>query len=88
MRGAIAAVSSIALAALVGCTQPAAKVSQADHAAQSHTCLTTGSNITLKSGQCANAFGNVYTQDDLQKTGRTTAAGALSQLDPAVTITH
>jgi hypothetical protein len=55
----------------------------------SRTCLTTtGSLIPPKPGHCVNAFGNVYTQDDLQHTGRTTAADALRNLSPIVTLVH
>jgi hypothetical protein len=63
----------------------AAKVDPAD----SRTCLTsTGSLIKPKPGHCVNAFGNVYTQDDLWRTGRITPSGALRTLDPAITLVH
>ena len=57
--------------------------------AQSATCLTTtGSLRRPKPGHCVNAFGNVYTQKDLDRTGKTTTSGALRELDPALTIRH
>jgi hypothetical protein len=56
---------------------------------QSRTCLTTtGSLFTPKPGHCVNAFGNVYTQEDMWRTGRITPSGALRTLDPDVTLVH
>ncbi len=65
---------------------PAAKVAKAP---SNFTCLrTTGSMFTPRPGQCNNVFGNTYTQDDLWRTGTTTAFGALRTLDPSVTLVH
>jgi hypothetical protein len=48
-------------------------------------CLnSTGSRIP---GNCT-AWGRTYSQTDLDQTGKTTAAEALGNLDPIVTITH
>ena len=50
------------------------------------TCLTaTGTRIAVKDRTCT-SVGHSYTQDDMQRTGATTAAGALQLLDPAITI--
>jgi hypothetical protein len=46
-------------------------------------CLTTGTRIALKDGECANVAGRVYTQDDLQRTGAINPAEALRMLDPS-----
>jgi hypothetical protein len=54
-------------------------------AAPRFNCLTTGTRIPLKQGECANAPGRVFTQDDLQRTGATTASEALRMLDPSFT---
>jgi len=55
----------------------------------SRTCLkTTGSLFAPKPGHCVNVFGDTYTQDDLLRTGRTTAAGALRNLSPIMTLVH
>jgi hypothetical protein len=53
------------------------------------TCLTsTGSRIPAgPDGNCV-ATGRAYSQTDLNQTGKTTAAGALGDLDPSITITH
>lgn len=52
------------------------------------TCLTsTGSRIPASPGHCS-AWGRTYSQTDIDRTGRTTVAGALGLLDPSVTITH
>jgi hypothetical protein len=48
-------------------------------------CLTTGTRISLKDGECANVPGRVYSKDDLDRTGATTVSEALRMLDPAMT---
>ena len=48
-------------------------------------CLSTGTRITLKEGECSNVHGRVYTQDDLQRTGARNPAEALRMLDPSFT---
>jgi len=56
---------------------------------RSSTCLTsTGSNIPAGPDRNCVATGRSYSQTDLEQTGRTTAAGALRDLDPSLTITH
>jgi hypothetical protein len=46
-------------------------------------CLTTGTRIALKDGECANAPGRVYTQEEIQRTGAIDTARALRMLDPS-----
>jgi hypothetical protein len=46
----------------------------------------TGSLIPAKKGECLPVTGRSYSKDDINKTGKTTVAGALQQLDPSVTI--
>jgi hypothetical protein len=59
----------------------------ASAAAKDRTCLTdTGSEIASKSS--CRGYGRSYSSDDIDRTGRTTAAGALSDLDPSVTVHH
>jgi hypothetical protein len=48
-------------------------------------CLTTGTRIALKPGECANAAGRVYSKDQLDQTGALTTAEALRRLDPSLT---
>jgi hypothetical protein len=61
----------------------------------SRTCLRgTGSRITLaqnaraakegKPQRCAPAFGRVYTQEDIMRTGQTDIYDALRMLDPSI----
>ena len=101
MRRAITAACSLAIAAWFGFgvaragdppaepKQASAKVPPKVDAAQSRTCLTsTGSLIKPKPGHCVNAFGTVYTQDDMRRTDRITPSGALRTLDPSVTLVH
>ncbi|MGA2399997.1 MAG: hypothetical protein ABSG30_18330 [Steroidobacteraceae bacterium] len=57
-------------------------------AAVSPTCLTsTGSRIPPGPNNCS-AWGRAYSQTDIDRTGETTVAGALRDLDPSITITH
>jgi uncharacterized lipoprotein YajG len=59
----------------------------ASAAVQDRTCLTdTGSQIAAKSS--CRGYGRSYTSDDIDRTGKTTAAGALSELDPSITVHH
>jgi hypothetical protein len=56
--------------------------------ARPSTCLTsTGSRIPAGPDACT-ATGRSYSQTDLDRTGKTTVAGALANLDPSITITH
>ena len=53
------------------------------------SCLTsTGSRIPAGPGSNCIAAGRSYSQTDLDQTGKTTAAGALANVDPSLTITH
>jgi hypothetical protein len=54
--------------------------------AQRHTCLTsTGSRIPASAGECLGVSGRSYSQQDIESTGATSPAEALSLLDPSVT---
>jgi hypothetical protein len=51
-------------------------------------CLTeTGSRIAEDKSNCR-GFGRSYSDEDISRTGRTSAADALSQLDPSITVHH
>jgi hypothetical protein len=53
------------------------------------TCATdTGSHIPRKPGECGAAPSRRYTHDDIDRTGATTAGGALRNLSPALTVGH
>jgi len=47
-------------------------------------CLTSGTHIRLKEGECANVAGRSYSKDDLDRQGTFTIDEALRRLDPAV----
>ena len=47
-------------------------------------CLTTGTRIRLKEGECANVAGRSYSKDELDRQGTFTIDEALRRLDPAV----
>jgi hypothetical protein len=70
--------------ALFGCatTKPTATAA----ASNDPSCLTdTGSRVA--SGPCR-GFGRSYSNQDIQRTGQTSAADALSLLDSSVTVHH
>lgn len=53
------------------------------------TCATdTGTRIKRKSDDCGPSPSRRYTKDDLDRTGQSTAAGALRNVSPALTISH
>ena len=69
---------------LLGCatTKPPASTA----AIKDPSCLTdTGSRVSLGPGQCR-GFGRSYSNQDIQRTGQTSAADALSLLDSSVTV--
>ena len=67
----------------------AAPAAQVNHAVKDPNCIkSTGSRIPPKLGQCVNAPGSVYTQKQLETTGKATVAGALRDLSPSLTISH
>jgi hypothetical protein len=50
------------------------------------TCLTqTGSRMAVNGSSCS-AVGRSYTSEDINRTGATTAAGALRLMDPSITV--
>jgi len=56
--------------------------------AQHPACLSqTGSRIAPTGANCS-AFGHSYSNDDIDRTGATTAGEALRLLDPSVTVHH
>jgi hypothetical protein len=74
------------LLAACAATPPASDKAIADRTAATaprSDCLTTGTRIPLKDGECANVAGRVYSQDDLERTGAMNPAEALRRLDPA-----
>jgi hypothetical protein len=50
----------------------------------SATCMTTGTRIALKPGECANVPGRSFSKDELDRTGAPTTAEALRMLDPSL----
>jgi hypothetical protein len=57
-------------------------------AAANPNCLTsTGSRIPVTGTDCT-ATGRSYSNQDLQRTGATSVAGALPLMDPSLTVVH
>lgn len=85
MRIAVVIVAGVSL---FGCTTTAdnAKSKPAvSAAAKDPTCLTeTGSRIAGNS-KCR-GFGRAYSSEDIDRTGKTSAADALALLDPSITV--
>jgi hypothetical protein len=53
------------------------------------TCASdTGTRIKRKPNDCGPSPTRRYTKDDLDRTGQSTAAGALRDVSPALTISH
>jgi hypothetical protein len=84
IRTFIGAAITAALA-LGGCAATRNPASASVAAARPSSCLTqTGSRIPPTGTFCA-SIGRSYSQQDIELTGHTNAAGALALLDPAVT---
>lgn len=85
------AVIILAGAALLGCATTAenAKSKPAVTAAtiKNPNCLTeTGSRIAATGASQCRGFGRSYSSVDIDRTGQTSAADALAQLDPSITV--
>jgi hypothetical protein len=65
-------------------SKPAA-VNDAAH----RTCMHyTGSRLIMKPDQCSASPGRSYSQQDIDRTGHSTVAGALRNMDPSLTISR
>jgi hypothetical protein len=75
---------------LLGCatTTENAKSKPATAAvAKDPTCLTeTGSRISGSPPSKCRGYGRSYSNEDIERTGKTSAADALAQIDPSVTV--
>jgi dUTPase len=81
--------TAVSTLVLVGCATTTAP--GADLAAVNPTvkkvplsCLSTGTRIRLKEGECANVVGRSYSKDDIDRQGAFTIGEALRRLDPSV----
>jgi hypothetical protein len=79
-------IAATAAGLLAACATPSSQPDLAREAAAAPrlNCLTTGTRIRLKDGECANSAGRVYTKDDLDRTGAITTEEALRLLDPSL----
>jgi hypothetical protein len=83
-------VTAIITAAVVlgGCAAGSTKPIASDAQANNSNCLTsTGSRIPVTGTDCT-ATGRSYSNQDLQRTGATSVAGALPLMDPSLTVTQ
>lgn len=73
--------------ALAACAGEPTTLHGADSAAIDRTCLqSTGTHIRRRSGECLPVAGRAYGEADLDRTGRTDLAEALSALDPSINV--
>jgi hypothetical protein len=84
-----AAAASILLA-LTACASappaPDAKSTAVAHTPASVNCVATPTGLLAPPRDCA-VFGHTWTQNDIDRTGAATTAGALRLLDPTITVT-
>jgi hypothetical protein len=83
-------VTAVITAAVVlgGCATSAIHPIASAGATTNPNCLTsTGSRIPATGTDCT-ATGRSYSNQDLQRTGATSVAGALPLLDPSLTVVH
>jgi hypothetical protein len=60
---------------------------QPAHPAAPKTCMhDTGTRIKLAPDECSASAGRSYTKEDVDRTGKTSAGGALRLMDPSITI--
>jgi hypothetical protein len=87
LRSAAIAASLLVLAACTGTGPHATTASGNPNVSVAKTsCVTqTASRIPRDPGTC-DGFGRSYSRDDIDRTGSTTAGGALRLLDPGLTI--
>ena len=78
--------TTLALAACAGTpATPAAQNSVASTAAPNTNCIASASRIPQNG---CNVAGRAYTQEDIDRTGKTDAGQALQMLDPSITVHH
>jgi hypothetical protein len=78
----------LAVLSICGCATPNG-ANTAGGPVQPSACLTsTGSRIPAGADTNCTAMGRSYSRRDIDMTGQTSAAGALRDLDPGLTINH
>ena len=78
--------TTLAVAACAGTpATPTAQNSVASTAAPDTSCITSASRIPQNG---CNVAGRSYTQEDIDRTGKTDAGQALQMLDPSITVHH
>jgi hypothetical protein len=83
----VACLNAALLLAACATTTPAAKPPLAATADNSACMTPTASRIPAAKGSCSGT-GHIYTADDVNRTGATTAGDALRLLSPSLTISH
>jgi hypothetical protein len=78
--------TTLALAACAGTpATPTAQNGVAGNATPNTNCITSASRIPQNG---CNTFGRTYTQDDIDRTGKTDPGQALQMLDPSISVHH
>jgi hypothetical protein len=82
----LAASVLVALCAANIATADDSKPAAANDAAHRACMHYTGSRLIMKPDQCSASPGRSYSKEDMDRTGHSTVAGALRDMDPSVTI--
>ena len=81
------AILGAVLCTAVASADDAKPAPQPAHASSPTTCMRdTATRIKLAPDECSASAGRSYTKEDVDRTGKTTASGALRLMDPSVTI--
>ncbi|HEV7714973.1 MAG TPA: hypothetical protein VGO53_05240 [Steroidobacteraceae bacterium] len=62
----------------------AATATETPQPAVTPDCVTSGTRIPLREGECSGQPGRTWSKTDLDRTGQTNVADALRQLDPSI----
>jgi hypothetical protein len=89
LRTSLLAVGVLLSLSVTACAHRAAKdtptAQLAKTPAPQANCVTTGTRIPRKAGECGAMNGRSYSRDDIERTGRIQGVGAaLKSLDPAL----
>ena len=83
-------ICAVASASVVGCSSTAPRGdAKTASAAEVHPCvLQTASRIPARPEECSASPGRSYSENDVERTGKTQAGDALPLLDPSITVHH
>jgi hypothetical protein len=81
-------ICALVSASAAGCATPQART-DTQVAAVNHPCaVQSGSRLPVRPGECNGLAGRSYSQDDMERTGKTNVGDALQLLDPSLSVHH